>query len=75
MKHDVVAVLVIIMGFYILIYRTQWSFKAIEQQNKIFGFSFGKKDIKATSFVGLLVGLAFIVIGALTLFGIIEPEW
>lgn len=75
MKHIVVAIIAVIVGCYIVINRSKWANKAIDQQNKAFHFRFGKKDIQATSYVGLLVGVGFIVVGLLTLVGVIEPKW
>lgn len=70
MKDIVIGVILIIVGVFIVIRRAQWARKAIEDQNKIFGFHFGKKDVRATAGVGLLVGCAFIIVGTLALVGV-----
>lgn len=74
MKDIVVEIVSIIFGAFIVINRSQWSRKAIEFQNKKFGFHFGEKEVRATVFVYLLVGSAFIIMGILSIFGILEPK-
>lgn len=75
MKNIIIGSIVIVTGCYIVVYRSRWARKAIEGQNKIFGFHFGKKDMQATSYVGLIVGSGFIILGILALLGIIESKW
>jgi hypothetical protein len=44
----------------------------IETQNKFWGFHFGNREIKNTSFIILVVGIGFLVAGLLSLFQIIQ---
>lgn len=72
MKDILIGFALVIAGIIVIVNRSQWAHRSIEDQNKIFGFHFGKKDTQATSYVGLLVGFAFTVMGVLVLLGIFE---
>jgi len=64
----------IILGILIILSRNYLSRKTIESQNALWGFSFGAREIKATGFVIIIVGLFSIVIGMLSIFEIIKTK-
>jgi hypothetical protein len=67
----IVGTLLIIAGFAIVVFRLWLARDTITFQNKTFGYKFGEKEIRATIYLNFLIGALFIVIGVLTLFGIL----
>lgn len=72
MKDIIIGIVLIVAGTSVIIRRSHWARKTIDDQNRIFGFHFGKKEIQVTRYVGILVGSGFIIFGILALAGIFD---
>ena len=70
MKRAVFVIFAISMGISLLLFRNSFADRCIENQNRLWGFHFGKREIWQAKVVTIIVGLGFIVCGLLCLFGI-----
>lgn len=73
MKEEIlVGSISLVVGVMTLVFRKSFAFKIIEFQNSVWGFHFGKTDIKIAKFVIVIVGIGAILFGLLSLFQIIR---
>jgi len=66
--------LFIIFGVLMLIFRKSFASLIIEFQNKVWGFKYGEREKKASIFVIVIVGLGFITLSVLAIFGVIHKR-
>jgi hypothetical protein len=64
MIDELIAILV---GFLLIIFRKWFAKECISFQNTVWGFNFGKKEIKITEIVTVVVGATAILFGLLDL--------
>ena len=64
----------IIMGVLIFVLRKPFARDAIRQQNAFWGFRFGERDVRISEYVLVLVAISFVVMGLLTLLGILDVK-
>lgn len=67
MERVIAGMIAIVVGLAIIIFSKRFVRNSIEFQNKAFGFHFGDKEIKAGDRSAPFIGIAFIVMGILTL--------
>lgn len=71
MEKVILGSITIIIGCIIIIFRDRFVCSSIEFQNRAFGFHFGEKEIKAGKRSAPIIGVAFIIMGVLTLVGVL----
>ena len=71
-KDTIVNIVFLLAGIAMIIWRKQYTRFIIESQNRVWGYKFGNREIRATKFVIILVGTGFIVSSLLALFGLIH---
>ena len=74
MNKILFGLLAITAGSYIVVFRSRRARYDIEFQNKTFGFHFGEKDIRRTTYVYAVIGIALVGMGIMIMLGIIEPK-
>ncbi|MBI4743377.1 MAG: hypothetical protein HY776_00885 [Actinobacteria bacterium] len=62
----------VIIGFILLVFRKPLALIDVKLQNKTWGFHFGEKEIRMSEGGNIIVGIAFITIGILFIFGIVH---
>ena len=70
-KEHMAGIIAILAGSLIIVFRSWFANNIIEAQNRVWGYNFGEREIKASKFVAFLVGICAIVWGLLVLFRII----
>lgn len=74
MGDILVGIMVIVVGVLMIRYRWQQSRHAMEFQNKVFGFNFGERDIRISTYIYIIGGIYSIAWGILVLTGVIKPH-
>jgi uncharacterized membrane protein (Fun14 family) len=64
----------IAIGCVMLIFRKSFASLIIDFQNRVWGFRFGEREKKASIFVIVIVGLGFITLSLLAIFGVIHKR-
>jgi hypothetical protein len=72
MKDMAIGVFLFLIGTVMVIFHKPMARSIIEQQNAVWGFRFGKREIKGSEFITLVAGLATAIIGLLSFFQIIH---
>lgn len=67
-----IGVIGIVLGVIMLMFRKPFARSAMRQQNEVFGFRFGEREVGISEFIILLVAIFFVVFGLLSLLGILE---
>ena len=56
-------------GFSMVLFRKRFARSSVDFQNKSFGFRFKEKEVKGSSLAFIIIGVAVIMAGVLTLMG------
>lgn len=64
----------VILGLVMLMFRKPFARSAMRQQNEVFGFRFGEREVRISEYVIFLVAIFFVVFGFLSLLGILEMK-
>lgn len=67
MERIIIGLVAIAVGCAIIIFRKKFVRYGVSFQNKMFGFHFGEREIKAGDRSAPVIGLAFIALGTFTL--------
>lgn len=71
-KEPIIGIISILAGSLAIIFRSRLANNLVEFQNRVWGFHFGEKEIKANKILLPLFGVCAIAIGLLFLFQIIH---
>jgi len=71
-KEHIVGIITILAGSLAIIFRSRLANNMIEFQNRVWGFNFGEREIKAGEIWLPIFGVCAIVFGLLFLFQIIQ---
>lgn len=72
MLNLAVAFVGILIGALLIAFRKYYASYCVERQNRLWGFRFGEKTVRLTTFVLVFIGLGFITIGMLSL---VAMQW
>jgi hypothetical protein len=71
-KHYITSIIAILTGLALLIWRRRFAAAVVREQNRMWGFHFGQREERISTFMATLVGIGFLTIGVLGLFGLIH---
>ena len=70
LKTAIIVLFGISIGVSLLVFHKQFAERCIEDQNRRWGSHFGEREVRRTKLVVIIVGLGFIIMALLCLFGI-----
>jgi hypothetical protein len=53
----------IVIGVLLVVYRKPFARKSVRQQNALWGFRMGERDVRITEIVAIPIGIGWIVLG------------
>jgi hypothetical protein len=66
-KQMVFSLMSLFVGCLLIFFRSTFAHKVVEQQNRFWDFGFGESAVKVTEIVSLIVGIAFSLVGLISL--------
>ncbi len=71
-KHYITSIISALVGLALLIWRKRFTAAVVREQNRMWSFHFGQREERISIFIAVLVGIGFLIIGILSLFGLIH---
>lgn len=72
MKENILNLVIIGLGIWLVFFSKTDAKKAVEFQNKTFGYKFGKTEVTATKIGYIVGGIVLVAVGLLSLLGVID---
>jgi len=69
LEHALVTFASLLAGCLLIVFRTRFAEKVIEQQNKLWGFRLDRRAIRSAEYIALIVGTGFILVAILSVLG------
>lgn len=74
MSEVIFGVATLVGGAALLVFRKQFARACIANQNRLWGFHFGARDVKRAEIVAVIAAIGWIVMGLLALTGVIHMK-
>lgn len=71
-KEHIVGAISLLAGILAIVFRVRLAIHFVEVQNRVWGFHFGEREVKANIIVLCIAGASAIVIGLLAFFQVIH---
>ena len=70
MKRTFIFLVGLSIGIYLLVFRKQFARSCIKDQNRLWGFHFGEREVWISEIVAVIVGFGFILFAVLAALGV-----
>jgi hypothetical protein len=71
MESIVVGTVSVIVGIALVVFNERFARFAMAEQNRVWGFHFGEREVRITRYIAVLCGLVFVILGVITVAGIL----